>query len=265
MGDNAEVMKTIHRLPDVSYPVLTPNLKGFESAIAAGATEVAIFGAASDSFSMRNINCNVLDSLERFVPVCEAAKAHGVKVRGYVSCVLGCPYEGDVHPDAVAFVAKKLMEMGCYEVSLGDTIGVGTPLATQSMLNAVADHVHLEDVAVHFHNTYGQALANIFAALQVGVSVVDSASAGLGGCPYAKGASGNVPTEDVVYALHGMGIHTGIDLDALIQVGDWICHEIGRENQSKAGVALLAKAAAADQREAVQAQTKAARCDDVRS
>jgi len=271
MGDHTEIMHGIQRFPGVSYPVLTPNMKGFEAAVEAGAEEVAIFAAASDAFSMRNINCNVMDSFKRFEPICEAAKAHNVRVRGYVSCVMGCPYEGAVHPDAVSFVAATLREMGCYEISLGDTIGVGNPGATQALVRSVKDHMPLEEVAVHFHNTYGQALANILAAVQEGVAVVDASVAGLGGCPYAKGATGNVPTEDVVYMLQGMGVHTGVDLDALVDVGDFITTQLGKTNNSLAAVALLnqrlarieAAAAAADNKasRAADATSKAAHCD----
>lgn len=240
MGDSAEVMARIRRAPGVSYPVLTPNIKGFESALEAGATEVAIFAAASDGFSMKNINCNVMESFERFKPVCRAAQAAGVRVRGYVSCVLGCPYDGEVPPDAVGFVARSLYEMGCYEISLGDTIGVGTPVACQAMLRAVKAHVPVDAVAVHFHNTYSTALPNILVALQEGVSVIDSSVAGLGGCPYAKGASGNVPTEDVVYMLEGMGIETGINLDALVDCGQFISAFLNRETASNVARAKLA-------------------------
>jgi hydroxymethylglutaryl-CoA lyase len=222
-------------------------MRGFESAAAAGCTEVAIFGAATDSFSMRNINCNVMDSFERFRPVCDAARKANIRVRGYVSCVLGCPYEGFVAPDAVAFVAQALLEMGCYEISLGDTIGVGTPLSTKAMLAAVKKHVPLHAIAVHFHNTYAMGLPNILAALEEGVAVVDSSVAGLGGCPYAKGASGNVPTEDVVYMLHGMGIRTNVDLEALIDTGDWMCNVIKRENLSKVASARLTNRKAAEE------------------
>ena len=217
MGDNAEVMARIIRLPGVDYPVLTPNLKGFEAALAAGAKEVAVFGAASESFSQKNINCSIAESLARFVPVIDAAKLAGVRVRGYVSCVLGCPYEGEVAPDAVAGVAATLFDMGCYEVSLGDTIGVGTPGKTRRMLDAVARRVPIDKLAGHYHDTYGQALVNIYASLQAGVATFDASVAGLGGCPYAAGASGNVATEDVVYMLDGLGIETGVRLAALVE------------------------------------------------
>ena len=237
MGDNAEVMARIVRLPGVDYPVLTPNLKGFEAALAAGAREVAVFGAASESFSQKNINCSIAESLDRFAPVVEAARTAGVRVRGYVSCVLGCPYEGEVAPAAVAGVAATLFEMGCYEVSLGDTIGTGTPGKTRSMLDAVARRVPIDRLAGHYHDTYGQALANIYASLLAGVATFDASVAGLGGCPYAAGAFGNVATEDVVYMLDGLGIETGIRLDALIETSAWICERLARSNGSKVSLA----------------------------
>jgi hydroxymethylglutaryl-CoA lyase len=245
MADHTEVLEGIRRKPGVSYPVLTPNLKGFQAAHAAGATEIAIFGAASEAFSKKNINCSIAESLERFRPVAEAAKAAGVKVRGYISCVLGCPYEGEVPPQKVAEVAGALYEMGCYEVSLGDTIGVGTPGKAQKMIEAVAKRVPIGHLAGHYHDTYGQALANIYASLELGVATFDSSVAGLGGCPYAKGASGNVATEDVVYMLHGLGIRTGIDLDKVVETGQWISSVLGREPGSKAGKAIAAKRAKA--------------------
>jgi hydroxymethylglutaryl-CoA lyase len=241
MADHTEVLEGIRRKPGVSYPVLTPNLKGFEAARAAGATEVAVFGAASESFSKRNINCSIAESLERFRPVADAARQAGIKVRGYISCVLGCPYEGAVAPQKVAEVARALYDMGCYEISLGDTIGTGTPGKTQAMIEACASEVPLEKLAGHYHDTYGQALANIYASLEMGVATFDSSVAGLGGCPYAKGASGNVATEDVVYMLNGLGIDTGIDLGKLVATGQWICGVIGKEPQSKAGKAIAAK------------------------
>ncbi|MBT0963287.1 hydroxymethylglutaryl-CoA lyase [Denitromonas iodatirespirans] len=241
MGDNAEVMASIQRLPGVGYPVLTPNLKGFEAALAAGAEEVAVFGAASESFSQKNINCSIAESLQRFEPVMAAAQAAGVKVRGYVSCVLGCPYEGEIAPAAVAEVAATLFDMGCYEVSLGDTIGTGTPGKTQRMLDAVAARVPVGKLAGHYHDTYGQALANIYASLERGVAVFDASVGGLGGCPYAAGASGNVATEDVVYLLDGLGIDTGIDLNRLVDTAAWISAQLGREPASKVARAVLAK------------------------
>jgi hydroxymethylglutaryl-CoA lyase len=241
MADSSDVLKSIKKLPGVSYPVLAPNLKGFQAAVEAGANEVAIFGAASESFSQKNINCSIEESLKRFEEVMQAAKAQNVKVRGYVSCVLGCPYEGKIAPEAVARVAKKLLDMGCYEISLGDTIGVGTPGTTVAMLNEVQKHVPVNQLAVHFHDTYGQALANLVTALQMGVSVVDSSVAGLGGCPYAKGASGNVATEEVVYMLQGMGIETGINLDKLIEAGNMISATLKKETRSKVGLAITRK------------------------
>ena len=241
MADHAEVMRRIRRKPGVSYPVLAPNLKGFEAARAAGATEVAIFGAASEAFSRRNINCSIAESLERFRPVAQAAAQSGIKVRGYVSCVLGCPYEGEVAPERVAEVAAALYAMGCYEISLGDTIGVGTPGKAHAMVEACARRVPMEKLAGHFHDTYGQALANIYACLELGVSTFDASIAGLGGCPYAAGASGNVATEDVVYLLHGLGIDTGVDLERLVETGSWICGLLGKEPASKAGRALAAR------------------------
>ncbi|XP_054894097.1 hydroxymethylglutaryl-CoA lyase, mitochondrial [Poeciliopsis prolifica] len=233
MADQVEVMKGISKKPGVSYPVLTPNLKGFQAALKAGASEVAIFGAASELFSKKNINCSVEESLQRFEEVMKAAKEAAVPVRGYVSCVVGCPYEGQVAPEKVAHVAKCLYSMGCYEISLGDTIGVGTPGSMTKMLEAVTKEVPVSALAVHCHDTYGQALANILIALQMGISVVDSSVAGLGGCPYAHGASGNVATEDVVYMLHGLGIETGVDLAKLMDAGAFICRTINRKTSSK--------------------------------
>jgi len=241
MADHTEVLERIRRKPGVSYPVLTPNLKGFEAARAAGATEVAIFGAASEAFSRRNINCSIAESLERFKPVVEAAKEANIPVRGYVSCVLGCPYEGEIAPERVAHVAGALYEMGCYEVSLGDTIGTGTPAKTKAMIEACARRVPLDRLAGHYHDTYGQALANIYASIEAGVRVFDASVAGLGGCPYAAGASGNVATEDVIYMLQGLGIDTGVDLDRLVEVGAWISGILKRDYGSKAGKALAAK------------------------
>ena len=237
MGDAADVMAGIKRKAGVRYSVLTPNLRGFENALAAGVDEVAVFGAASESFSQKNINCSIAESLERFLPVMEAAKQHHIPVRGYVSTVLGCPYEGDIAPDQVAKVAKALAELGCYEISLGDTIGVGTPLKAKRMLDAVAAEVPIEKLAAHFHDTYGQALANLYAVLEEGISVIDASVAGLGGCPYAKGASGNVATEDVLYLLNGLGIKTGVDLDKLVTTGEWISEQLNRNNGSKVGQA----------------------------
>ena len=217
MAGSADIYQQIKQVEGISYPALTPNMKGYEAAVAAGVKEVAIFGAASEAFSQRNINCSIAESLERFKPIMERAEQDGVKVRGYVSCVLGCPYEGDVAIEKVVEVARTLFEMGCYEISLGDTIGVGTPEKAKLMLASVAQAVPMEHLAVHFHDTYGQALANIYACLELGVSVVDSAVAGLGGCPYAKGASGNVASEDVVYLLNGLRIEHGVDLKKLAE------------------------------------------------
>ena len=239
LADAAEVYSGIDRQPGVSYPVLVPNEQGYERARAVGVTEIAVFTAASESFNQRNINASIDESLARFAPVMERAKADGVKVRGYVSTVLGCPYQGDVPLADVVRVAKALNAMGCYEVSLGDTIGVGTPGKARAMLKAVAVEVPMSALAVHFHDTYGQALSNILACLEEGVAVVDSAVSGTGGCPYAKGASGNVASEDVVYMLHGLGIGTGIDLDRLAETGRWLSALLGRETGSKAGKALL--------------------------
>ncbi|HUX23660.1 MAG TPA: hydroxymethylglutaryl-CoA lyase [Burkholderiales bacterium] len=244
MADSAAVMAGIRKKSGVAYPVLVPNLKGFEAALAAGAEEVAVFGAASEAFSRKNINCSIAESLARFEPVAQAAKQHGLRLRGYISCVAGCPYQGAVEPAAVAEVAAQLYRMGCYEISLGDTIGVGTPGKIQAMIEAVATAVPMEKLAVHFHDTYGQALANLYAALELGVATMDSSVAGLGGCPYAKGASGNVATEDVVYMLDGLGIHTGVDLDLVFEAGRYICGELRREPSSRVARALAAKKSA---------------------
>ena len=240
MGDNAAVMQGIARHPAAVYPVLTPNLQGFDTAIQAGASEVAIFGAASESFSRKNINCSIAESLKRFEPILSSASALEIPVRGYVSCVVGCPYEGDIAPAQAASVAKSLFEMGCYEVSLGDTIGVGTPASVGRMLEACARAVPIGKLAGHYHDTYGMAIANIYASLQMGMATFDSSVAGLGGCPYAKGASGNVATEDVVYLMHGLGIDTGIDLAKLAAIGDWISTAINRPNGAKSGRAICA-------------------------
>ncbi|HEX6592235.1 MAG TPA: hydroxymethylglutaryl-CoA lyase [Moraxellaceae bacterium] len=239
MAGSDQVFAGLQRRPGVVYAALTPNLQGLEAALAAGADEVAVFAAASESFSRRNINCSIAESLQRFEPVMERAKAEGLKVRGYVSCVLGCPYEGKIDAENVAAVAKSLHDMGCHEISLGDTIGVGTPGATRVLIDTVAKRVPRELLAGHFHDTYGQALANIYASLLEGVSVFDSSVAGLGGCPYARGATGNVATEDVVYLLQGLGIHTGIDLDALVQAGQQICDVLQRRNGSRVALARL--------------------------
>lgn len=241
MADAATVMAGIRRRDGVSYPVLVPNEKGLEAALAAGATEVAVFAAASEAFSQRNINCTVKESLERFKPVMARAKEAGVKVRGYVSCVLGCPYQGEVTPAAAADVAWALFEGGCYEVSLGDTIGAGTPEKTKAMIEAVARRVPIKKLAGHYHDTYGMAIANIYASLQLGVNVFDAAVGGLGGCPYAQGASGNVATEDVVWLLQGLGIDCGVDLDKLVDTAAWITAQLGRQPASKVALALLAR------------------------
>jgi hydroxymethylglutaryl-CoA lyase len=240
MADSAAVFKKIKRQNHVRYTALTPNLRGLEAAIEAKVDEVAIFGAASEAFSQKNINCSIAESLARFLPVIELAQKHQLPVRGYVSCVLGCPYEGDVSPQKVAEVSQQLMNMGCYEISLGDTIGSGTPVKTQLMLDAVLDFIPKNKLAVHFHDTYGQALANILIALQQGISVVDSAVSGLGGCPYAKGASGNVATEDLVYMLNGMNIETGINLERLTQAGLNMMQALGRQSNSKVALAITA-------------------------
>ncbi len=238
MADTAEVLAGLTPRPGVSYPVLVPNMQGLNAAIAAGAREIAIFAAASETFSRKNINCSIAESLERFAPVTAAAKLAGIPVRGYISCVLGCPYEGAIAPAAVAGVAERLLALGCYEVSLGDTIGVGTPAAAAAMVEAVALRVPRERLAVHFHDTSGQALANILACLECGIAVVDSSVAGLGGCPYAKGATGNVASEDVLYMLAGLGVRTGVDLDKLADSGRLICEYLGRASSSKVAVAL---------------------------
>ena len=238
MADAAEVLAGITRAPGISYPVLVPNEQGYERARAAGAAEVAVFTAASEAFNLKNTNATVGQSLERFRPVLERANADGVRVRGYVSTVLGCPYQGEVPLADVVRVARDLHAMGCYEVSLGDTIGIGTPSKARAMLRAVAAEVPMDALAIHFHDTYGQALANVLACLEEGVSVLDSAVSGAGGCPYAKGASGNVASEDVVYMLHGLGIRTGIDLPLLAQTGHWLAGLLGRDTGSKAGKAL---------------------------
>jgi len=243
MADHTEVLERIRRKPGVSYPVLTPNLKGFEAARAAGATEVAIFGAASEAFSKKNINCSIAESLERFRPVVEIASREKIRVRGYISCVAGCPYEGEVQPQKVAEVAAALYGMGCYEISLGDTIGVGTPGRIRSMIEACATRVPVDRLAGHYHDTYGQALANIYASMELGVATFDSSVAGLGGCPYARGASGNVATEDVVYMLHGLGIETGIDLEKVVDTGVWISSILNRDSNSKVGRAIAARRA----------------------
>jgi len=241
MATSAEIFEKLNKKTGVTYAALTPNMRGFEGAMAVNADEVAIFGAASESFSQKNINCSIEESLDRFIPIMAAAKAANVKVRGYVSCALGCPYEGEIDPEKVALVAKKLYNMGCYEISLGDTVGVGTPASVTKMLSAVSAYVPIDKLAVHFHDTYGQALANIYAALQMGINVVDTAIAGLGGCPYAKGASGNVATEDVVYMLNGLHIKTSIDFEKLLKAGWFISEQLGKAPISKVSNAYLAQ------------------------
>nr|WP_100548756.1 MULTISPECIES: hydroxymethylglutaryl-CoA lyase [unclassified Pseudomonas] len=241
MAGSAEVFAGIQRQPGVTYAALTPNLKGLEAALEAKVEEVAVFAAASEAFSQKNINCSIADSLQRFVPLMEAAKAANVRVRGYVSCVLGCPYDGEIAPEQVASVARELYAMGCYEVSLGDTIGTGTAGKMRSMLEVVARDIPRDRLAGHFHDTYGQALANIYASLLEGINVFDSSVAGLGGCPYAKGATGNVATEDVLYLLQGLGIETGVDMDKLIAAGQRICEVLGKANGSRVARARLSR------------------------
>nr|CBX25437.1 hypothetical_protein [Oryza glaberrima] len=239
VADAKDVLQGIRHVPDVRFPVLTPNLRGFEAALAAGAKEVAVFASASESFSKSNLNCTIKESLVRYRDVVTSAKKHGIRIRGrYVSCVVGCPVEGTIHPSKVAYVAKELYDMGCSEISLGDTIGVGTPGSVLAMLEAVMSFVPVDKLAVHFHDTYGQALANILVSLQLGINIVDSSVSGLGGCPYAKGATGNVATEDVVYMLHGLGIETNVDLNKLMDAGDYISKHLGRQSGSKTTTAL---------------------------
>jgi len=239
MAGSDLVFQGINRKESVSYAALTPNLQGYERAMDCNATEVAIFAAASEAFSQKNINCSISESLTRFEPLLTTAKAANIPVRGYISCVLGCPYEGDVSPEKVLEVAEKLFSMGCYEISLGDTIGVGTAKQLSQLIQTVSRAVPIDKLAVHLHDTYGQALANTLAALQEGISVIDSSVAGLGGCPYAKGASGNVATEDLVYMLNGLGIEHGVDLTALIDAGNYICDALGRNSGSRVAKARL--------------------------
>lgn len=239
MAGSAEVFAAIQQRPGITYAALAPNLRGFEAALAAGVKEVAVFAAASEAFSQKNINCSIAESLERFVPLMAAAQQQGIRVRGYVSCVLGCPYEGAVAPEQVAAVARELFAMGCYEVSLGDTLGIGTAGATRQLFETVGREIPRDKLAGHFHDTYGQALANIYASLLEGIAVFDSSVAGLGGCPYAKGATGNVASEDVLYLLQGLGIHTGVDLDRLIAAGQRICDVLGKANGSRVARARL--------------------------
>jgi hydroxymethylglutaryl-CoA lyase len=237
MADTDQVLAALKPKAGLRYAVLTPNMQGFEDAVAAGAEEVAIFGAASETFSQKNINCSIEESFQRFMPIASAARQKGIAVRGYVSCVLGCPYEGAVEPSAVAAVARRLFEMGAAEISLGDTTGVGTPAKAQAMIDAVSQDVPVEKLAAHFHDTYGQALANILSVMEKGVAIIDSSVAGLGGCPYAKGAAGNVASEDVLYMLEGLDIESGVDLSKLVTAGDFICAELGRQSQSKVALA----------------------------
>jgi hydroxymethylglutaryl-CoA lyase len=241
MATSAEVFTRVHKRPNVSYPMLVPNLKGLELALAAGVEEIALFAAATETFSQKNTNCSITESIERFNEVINQAQAAGVKIRGYVSCVLGCPYEGEVSFDTVSMITQKLFDKGCYEVSLGDTIGVGTAGQARELIEVLTRHVPVQQLAAHFHDTYGQALANIHAVMQCGIAVVDSSIAGLGGCPYAKGATGNVATEDVVYMLDGMGIETGVDMNRLLEAGRFISDFLGREPVSRAATALLRK------------------------
>ena len=245
MADNAEVMAGIRRKPGVNYPVLVPNRKGLDAAIAAGCDEVVVFGAATEAFSRRNTNCSIAEGLARFSEVCAEAIAQGLKVRGDISVCLGCPYEGEVRPEQVTRVARELYAMGCYEITIADTIGAGTPGKTRAVIEAVAKHIPVEKLAGHFHDTYGQALANMLAALECGIATFDSSVAGLGGCPYAKGATGNVASEDVLYMLDGLGIETGVDMGSLIDAGEFICRELGRETLSRAARAIAARAKAA--------------------
>ena len=241
MADSVEVFAGISRLAGTSYPALVPNMKGLETALAAGVEEVAIFVSASEGFSQKNIACSRAESLERLAPVAKRALASGLRVRGYVSCVAGCPYDGTVPFGDVVTMAEALTGMGCYEISLGDTIGVGTAWQIRNLIEAVAGSVPIENIAMHFHDTYGQGVANVLASLEEGISIFDSSVAGLGGCPYAPGASGNVATEDVLYLLHGMGIETGVDLAAVAVIGGWISGVLNRPNAARAGRAILAK------------------------
>ncbi|MBF6629957.1 MAG: hydroxymethylglutaryl-CoA lyase [Comamonas sp.] len=251
MADNAEVMQGITRLPGVRYSVLTPNMKGYEAAVLTRPDEIVVFGAASEAFSQKNINCSIAESIERFAPVVEAARAAGIYVRGAMSCTVGCPYEGDIQPEQVGYLAKLMKDIGVQHIGVADTIGVGTPIKIRKAMEATLQHFDLNDVSGHFHDTYGQAVANTLAALSMGVWQFDTAIAGLGGCPYAKGATGNVATEDVVYMLHGMEIETGLDLDQLVDAGAFISQALGRPTQSRVAKAMLAKRANAAACEAV--------------
>jgi len=244
MADAAEVMARIRRRPGVVYSVLTPNMKGFEGALAAKADEIVVFGAASEAFSQKNINCSIAESIERFRPVAAAARAHGIRVRGAISCAVGCPYQGEVKPEAVGYVARLMKEIGVQHCGVADTIGVGTPRASQAAMQAALAHYDVADVSGHFHDTYGQAIGNIYACLEMGISTFDTSVAGLGGCPYAKGATGNVATEDVLYLLDGLGIETGIDFAKVVAIGQWISRFLDRKAHSRAGNAVAAKALA---------------------
>lgn len=254
MADGADVMARIARRPGTLYSVLTPNMKGFEGAVAASADEVVIFGAASEAFSQKNINCSIAESIARFAPVAAAAKEAGIRLRGSISCSLGCPYQGEVPVSAVVDVVRRMRELGCDEIDIADTIGVGTPGRVQEVMRAVSAEFAIDRLSGHFHDTYGQALSNILASLEVGIAIFHASVAGLGGCPYAKGATGNVATEDVLYMLHGMGLHTGIDLEAVVRAGDYISQAIGRANSSRVGKALLTKWAAAAEAGAADSQ-----------
>ncbi len=251
MADNAEVMNGITRLPGVRYSVLVPNMKGYEAAVLTRPDEIVVFGAASEAFSQKNINCSIAESIERFAPVVEAARAAGIYVRGAMSCTVGCPYEGDVSPERVEYLARLMKDIGVQHIGVADTIGVGTPIKVRKAMEATLKHFDINDVSGHFHDTYGQALANTLAAVSMGVWQFDTSVAGLGGCPYAKGATGNVATEDVVYMLHGMGIDTGLDLDKLIDAGVFISEALGRPTQSRVAKAMLAKRVSAAPCEAV--------------
>lgn len=251
MADNAEVMNGITRLPGVRYSVLVPNMKGYEAAVLTRPDEIVVFGAASEAFSQKNINCSIAESIERFAPVVEAARAAGIYVRGAMSCTVGCPYEGDVSPERVEYLARLMKDIGVQHIGVADTIGVGTPIKVRKAMEATLKHFDINDVSGHFHDTYGQALANTLAAVSMGVWQFDTSVAGLGGCPYAKGATGNVATEDVVYMLHGMGIDTGLDLDKLIDAGVFISDALGRPTQSRVAKAMLAKRVSAAPCEAV--------------
>jgi hydroxymethylglutaryl-CoA lyase len=241
LADGHEVFSRIKKVPGINYPALVPNLRGLQAAIRVGVQEIAVFCAATETFSKKNINCSIEQSFLRFAGVIPAAHKHNIKVRGYISCVLGCPYEGKVDVNVVADIAERLYKLGCYEISLGDTIGVGTPLQSQALISVILKKIPRKNIAVHFHDTYGQALANIFAVLQQGIAIIDSSVAGIGGCPYAKSATGNVASEDVVYLLQGLGITTGVDLYKLCEIGVFISHCLGRSTQSKVAQAILAK------------------------